>query len=83
MLLKVITMNSHCQALFYLNNFGGCQMLKLTHEAEPFWGENGVGVPSLCLRCAFALPSLAETDEKGALGNVKRRKLIHFTVALD
>ena len=47
-------------------------MLKLTHEAEPFWGENGVGVPSLCLRCAFALPSLAETEEKGTLGNVKR-----------
>ena len=65
-------MNSHCQALFYLNNFGGCQMLKSSTRQSPFGGENGVGVPSLCLRCAFALPSLAETDEKGALGNVKR-----------
>ena len=36
--LKDITMNSHCQALFYLNNFGGCRMLKLTHETEPFLG---------------------------------------------
>ncbi len=47
-------------------------MLKLTHEAEPFWGENGVGVPSLCLRCAFAVPSLARMEEKWVLGNVKR-----------